>query len=120
MKDGTLDVSESDFEWFCKNMYQTQASVHPPLPKSLAELHSSLSNYDHLTTNKGEHFVLVEDVHQIIAIHSLPNNLQYLSQTSIILVDGTFYPAPHQFSRLFAIHGFCCSQYIPLYSAFSL
>ncbi len=35
----TLDASESDLEWFCKNMNEVQASVCPLLPKNLSEWH---------------------------------------------------------------------------------
>ncbi len=47
---------------------------------SLAELH----NYEHLTTNKGECFLPVNNAHQSIATLSTPSNMQYLSQASTI------------------------------------
>ncbi len=103
MEDDILDVSQSDLEQFCKNMYDVQASVHPPLWKSLVELHSSLSNFDHLTMNKVECFLLVNIPHQSIVILSTPSNLQHLSQASTILVDDTFYFAPHLFTQLFTM-----------------
>ncbi len=107
--------SEITLERVHKNMHEVWTNVYPLLPKSLAELLSSPSNYNHLTTNKRECFLLLDNVRQSIAILSTPSNLQNLSQASTILVDGTFYTAPHLFTMLSTtIHGFHCGWYIPL------
>ncbi len=85
---------QSDLEWFCKkNMYEVRASVHPPLPKNLAGLHLSQSNFDHSPTNKGECFLLIYNAYQNIVILSTSSNLQCISRASTILVDSTSYTA---------------------------
>ncbi len=56
--------------------------------------------------NKGICFLLVNNVYENIVMLSTPSNLQYLSETSTILVEDTFYTAPHLFAQLFTIHRF--------------
>ncbi|KAK7603911.1 hypothetical protein V9T40_004184 [Parthenolecanium corni] len=114
LEDGTDDVTHTDIQRIRRNLYEARSRVRPPLPHSLAELHTSLNSYDRLTTNKGERFLLVNDTHKNIIIFSSPSNLEYLSSSPTILVDGTFKSVPALFKQLFTIHGLRFGRYVPL------
>lgn len=107
-------MSAGDLAKIRKNIYEARASVRPPLPKTLDELHGALHDYDHMITNESENFLLVNDPTTNIVIFSTKRNLEFLSSCSTIFLDGTFQSVPKLFEQLFTIHGFKYSTYVPL------
>lgn len=108
------DITASDLRRAQKNIYEIRSTLRPPLPKSLADLHTVLNTYGRLTTNKGEHFLLVNDPVTNIVIFSTFTNLRFLSTCSRAYVDGTFKSVPSLFLQLFTIHGYRNNNYVPL------
>jgi hypothetical protein len=58
--------------------------------------------------------LLVNDSEGKSVTFSCKSNLQFLSPTNGLYVEGSFKPAPKSFHQLFTIHGLSKGHYVPL------
>ncbi|KAE9542890.1 hypothetical protein AGLY_002801, partial [Aphis glycines] len=96
-----------------RNIRNARLSVHPNIPKNIAETHAAINEIT-LVTNTNESFLLVNDNNCGIVWFSTKSNLEVLCGINTIFVDGTFRSCPNFFYQLFTIHDLVEESYIPL------
>ena len=70
-------------------VWENRRKVLPPLPRNLYDFHNAVDSVEHVTTNRGENFVLQNDRTNRMIILDSKSNLNQLSAADIILMDGT-------------------------------
>lgn len=96
-----------------RNIRNARLSIHPNIPKNIAETHAAINEIT-LVTNTNEPFLLVNDSNSGIIGFSTKSNLEVLCGINTIFVDGTFRSCPNVFYQFFTIHGLVKESYIPL------
>lgn len=96
-------LTEDDRRQIRKSIHGARAKCYPPIPKTLAELHTALMDYDTRTKLK-EHFLLVNDEAANMVIFSTAKNMAFMATCDTLLMDGTFESVPTLFSQLFIVH----------------
>lgn len=111
---GDVDtLTMTDIRRIKSNLHHARSQLHPPLPKTLADLHDALDRYD-LVTNRGENFLFINDRISNIVGFSCETNLNVLRQAKTMYVDGTFESSPKLFQQIFIIHTVIDNIYVPL------
>lgn len=113
-KEDSTSITTTDLSYIRKNMYNARRKLQPVLPKSKAEVHSSLKPETQFQTSRKEEFLLVNSEYSNILVFSCFTNLKHLCLSPKIYVDGTFDYCTKFFSQLFTIHGCLNGHYVPL------
>ena len=108
-----LLLTESDRDQIRKSIHTARAAVHPPLPKTLPDLHETLADMT-VVTKLDEPFILVNDDVANIVMFSTERNLNFCATCDTLLMDGTFYACPTLFAQLFIVHGKKKYTHVPL------
>lgn len=106
------NVTVDDIECIRKVVWQNRTKSLPPLPKNI-DVHDALSSIK-IVTSKNENFLIENDKENNVAIFSCKTNLDVLSESETILLDGTFRYCAAFFLQLFTIHCVINNNYIPL------
>lgn len=106
-----LDIS--DVNSIKRRMYDARRRILPRLPTNIEEVHETLRLID-LKTNRGENFLLVNDLEKNLIIFSTETNLKAMCTMPTIYVDGTFRYCTKYFYQMFSVHGILNGHYVPL------
>ena len=90
-------------------MHRARRRNMPALPRTIADI--DLPG-DWSQTLAGDEFVLHKDARTLIL--GTAANLELLTQSSVIFMDGTFKAAPRLFTQLFTLHGVFREHVVPL------
>ena len=101
--DALAVLTEDDLTQIRKSIYTARSTMRPPLPQTLAELHTRINGLN-IETKLAEQFVQVNDDVLNIVMFSTTKNLEFMSSCTTILMDGTFYSCPKLFDQLFIVH----------------
>jgi len=66
-----------------KNIYNARKAIQPKIPKNIDDFHNVLNNLK-ITTNRDEHFLLINDKVSNIVIFSTVENFKLLCSKNII------------------------------------
>lgn len=106
-------ITVTDVNLIRKCMYNGRRSVIPKIPQNVTDVHDVLNSIE-IKTNKGEAFIRKNDSANNFVAFTCDTNLKFLSQMSVIYVDGTFKCCTKYFCQLFTVHGLENDHYIPL------
>jgi hypothetical protein len=85
------------------SIQRTNQRMHPMLPINIAQIDLT---YERRLTNGGQRFLLADDRNESgILLFASDADLQWLSRSRIILIDGSFEVAPEFFLQMYTIHG---------------
>lgn len=107
-------VTTKDLGNIRKNIYNARRKFIPALPKNRGEVHCAVANLN-VKTSKDETFVFINSGDHNIIVFSCTTNVQVLSRSVRIYLDGTFNYCAQHFYQFFTIHGFTNGHYIPLF-----
>ena len=103
------DVILPAFQSCSSQMHRARRTQMPPVLTTIAEI--DLQGH-WSQTRAGDPFLLSQD--DDIIIFATDANLQILSQSSALFMDGTFKAAPRLFTQLFTIHTVYRDHFVPL------
>ena len=95
-------------------VWDSRRKVLPPVPKTVSDVHDAVDSVQHVTTHRGEKFVMQDDRENHMIILGCESNLNQLAAADVILMDGTFDCCPKFFAQVFTIHCAANGHYIPL------
>ena len=73
------------------------------VPKHVSDFHNAVDSVEHVTTHRGENFVLQNDRTNRMTIVGCESNQNPLDAADIILMDGTFDCCPKFFAQVCTI-----------------
>jgi len=82
-------IDTSDLLKIKRNMYNARRKIFPALPKNILDIHNILKTFE-VKTSKDEDFLLLNDELNNLIIFACSTNLNCLTQSEIIYLDGTF------------------------------
>lgn len=106
-------IDTSDLLRIKRNMYNARRKLFPALPKNIQEIHDILKTFK-VETSKNENFLLLNDEHHNLIIFACSSNLNCLTNSETVYLDGTFTYCTKFFKQLVTLHGFINGHYIPL------
>lgn len=112
LREGDISsLTTTDTMQIRKKIHYARSSMIPKFPTNLDELHLALTNLGEIKTNRDELFLLINNSEKNIIAFSTQTNLKYLTECTILCIDGTFKSCPKPFYQLFIIHGAKNSNY---------
>ena len=114
MNDQMLD--SRDLKAVAQSLYRERRKGYPALPKNREDVHHALEEIQSSTvTNKGEHFILKNDLESGIVVLSCASNMRFLvNSAEELFVDGTFKCCPKYFHQMYTVHGLKNGHFVPL------
>lgn len=112
-QNNTEDVTPKDVQSVCRSIYSKRRQKYPVLPKSREDTQKTLADLD-IKTHTGEDFLKYNDPSNGFLIFTCDRNLQFLSEVTEVVMDGTFKSCPPFFYQVYIIHGVSNGHYIPL------
>ena len=75
-----------------------------PLPTKVSDVHNAVESVEHVTTHRGENFVLWNNLETHVIIFGCESSPSQLHAADIILTNGTFIYCPKLFAQAFTFH----------------
>lgn len=106
------NITIHDVQRIRRSISWNRGRVIPNMPTCIKDVHDAVSGLNS-HTDRGEYFVLCNDLEKNIIIFSCDTNLRFLSNCTTYYMDGTFKYSPKYFLQLFTIHGGYNGHYVP-------
>jgi hypothetical protein len=102
----TTDTDGKDLMVVQTAVWGNRRKVLPPGPKKASDVYNAIGSVQHVTTNRGEKFLLQNDRENHMMIIGCESSLKQLDASDVILMDGTFEYCP-KFFRPSLHHALC-------------
>jgi hypothetical protein len=81
-------------------VWDSRRKMLPPVPKTVSDVHDAVDSVEHVTTHRGEKFVMQDDRENHTIILGCESNLNQQAAVDVILMYGTFDCCPKFFAQV--------------------